>query len=162
MVKKRRGIRKFTADRRYFQGRKNLRSVAELWTRVSDPQSSAAQLFSHSPSNRGKICSSINRFKMPFPAQMGYLYTKCIGAAWRKVTVFARIYPLTPLFFVSFLAQATPQSGIDSKEKRLSSRMHVSHDYTFPRGSWMYTHAILSDTSHSLNSLGPATTFISF
>lgn len=145
MVKKSRGIRKFTADWRYFQGRKNLRSVPELWTRVSDPQSSAAQLFSHSPSNRGKICSSINRFKMPFPAQMGYLYTKCIGAAWKKVTVFARIYPLTPLFFVSFFSPSYSTIWYRFERKKI-----VLEDACIP---WLYVSARFVDV-YACDSIG--------
>ena len=95
--------RRFTADRRYFHERKNSRSVSELRTRVSDAQSSAAQLFSHSRSGRGKTCSPINRFKMPFPAQMGYLgakmYRDRVEKGFRHSRRYICLVPL--LFFVS-------------------------------------------------------------
>ena len=107
--KERRGSRRFTADRRYFHERKNSRSVSELRTRVSDAQSSAAQLFSHSRSGRGKTCSPINRFKMPFPAQMGYLGAKMYRDRVEKGFRHSRRYLsdsssvfCLPLFFLFF------------------------------------------------------------
>lgn len=59
--------------------------------------------------SRGEVknlVSSIDRFKMPFPAQMGYLDAKCIGTLWKKVTAFARLsvhQSLLHSFFLFFL-----------------------------------------------------------
>lgn len=118
-----------------FKGKEFTECFRNCGRAVNDTQSSATQLYSHSQPNWGVTRSSINRFKMPFPVQMGYLATKCIGTVRKKVTTAARICPISPLFVIPF--SSNPLHNLLSiRSEKLISTLYVFVDYTCLRYSY--------------------------
>lgn len=87
--------------------------------------------------SRGEVknlVSSIDRFKMPFPAQMGYLDAKCIGTLWKKVTAFARLsvhQSLLHSFFLFFFVSFLVRHRSEGKEEKKRFEKHVHPMITF-------------------------------
>lgn len=96
--------------------------------------------------SRGEVknlVSSIDRFKMPFPAQMGYLDAKCIGTLWKKVTAFARLsvhqsllHSFFLFFFVSFLVRHRSEGK--EEKKRFEKHVHPMITFRQIRQLWCY------------------------